>query len=71
MLAKRGKDERSEKKRAMVIAEATKEAKEMGERQKALADQHRSLFSKYYRMWKECGQENRCFIPKKNYTQRC
>ena len=57
---KRKRHERSEKKRAMIIAEATKEAKEMAERQKAVADQHRSLSSKYYRMWKKCAQENRC-----------
>ena len=70
----RKRRERSEKKRAMIIAEATKEAKEMAERQKALADQHRSLSSKYYRMWKKCAQENRCLkvliYPKVLNTKR-
>ena len=61
MLAKKRKrHERSEKKRAMIIAEATKEAKENRKWQNALADQHRSLCSKYYRMWGKCAQENRC-----------
>ena len=54
---KRKRHERSEKKRAMIIAEAQRKPRQW---QNALADQHRSLCSKYYRMWKKCAQENRC-----------
>jgi hypothetical protein len=57
---KRKRQERSEKKRALIIATATKEIKSMADQQKTVADQHRNLSAKYYRMWKRIARENRC-----------
>lgn len=55
---KKKRRERSEKKKEMIIAKVTKEFKAVADQQKVLADQHRSLSSKYYRLWKRTVQDN-------------